>query len=159
MTYIATAQGLDEEMQTRITAHQDKRQTDWVTLEIPSRVGQTLQTHPNWKNSDIVLLDCLTLLVSNLVLEASPDIDGPNEKAAAALIQAEIDSLQATVQTSAADWIVVSNEVGMGLVPPYPLGRVYRDLLGWANQQLALTANEIYLMVAGIPMRLNKSET
>jgi len=154
--YIATAQGLDEEMQNRIVAHQEKRPPGWVTLEIPAHLGRALQERSEWKSSQVVLLDCLTLLISNLVLEVSSNVDEPNEEAATALVQAEIESLKAIIQTSSANWIVVSNEVGMGLVPPYPLGRVYRDLLGWANQQLAMFADEVYFMIAGIPMRLSK---
>ena len=156
--YIATAQGLDEEMQARIDAHQGKRPQNWNTLEIPVQVGKTLQESSDWKNYDVVLLDCLTLLVSNLVLQVSPDVNEPDEGAAAAFVEAEIENLLAAIHTSSVNWIVVTNEVGMGLVPPYPLGRVYRDLLGWANQRLAQVADEIYFMVAGIPMRLDKSE-
>jgi adenosylcobinamide kinase/adenosylcobinamide-phosphate guanylyltransferase len=115
-------------------------------------VGETLPNHNN--QADVVLLDCLTLLVSNLVMEASPDVDQPNESVAKALVEAEIAGLKDAIPACRADWIVVSNEVGLGLVPPYPLGRLYRDLLGWANQALAAVADEVYFMVAGIPTQL-----
>jgi adenosylcobinamide kinase/adenosylcobinamide-phosphate guanylyltransferase len=152
VTYIATAQAKDEEMAARIAQHQSKRSPNWQTLEIPLGVGAA------WKaqslQSDLVLLDCLTLLVSNIILDASPDADHPDEGAATARTEAEISQLLEAIQDSEASWIVVSNEVGMGLVPPYPLGRIYRDLLGWANQQLAARAEEVVFMIAGVAMRL-----
>lgn len=152
VTYIATAQALDAEMDERIRSHRAKRPDTWQTLEIPSGVGRSLNENP--PVGDLIVLDCLTLLVSNLALLASPDVDLPDEPAVAALVEAEIGQLIAGIQTGAADWIVVSNEVGMGLVPPYPLGRIYRDWLGWANQRLAHVADRVVFMVAGRAMRL-----
>jgi adenosylcobinamide kinase/adenosylcobinamide-phosphate guanylyltransferase len=156
VVYIATAQPLDEEMQTRIAAHRQKRPDSWQTLEIPAQVGQTLAERP--PQAEVVLLDCLTLLVANRLLEASPDVDQPDEQAAAIRVQQEINRLLAAIQASPAHWIVVSNEVGLGLVPPYPLGRIYRDLLGWANQQLARQAEQVVFMIAGMPMKLTPQE-
>jgi adenosylcobinamide kinase/adenosylcobinamide-phosphate guanylyltransferase len=105
----------------------------------------------------VVLLDCLTLLVSNLLL-LEGDIDQPDMARAdgfAHRLEAEIQALLEAIRGSRADWIVVSNEVGMGLVPPYPSGRLYRDLLGYANQRLAAQADEVYWMVAGIPVPIH----
>jgi adenosyl cobinamide kinase/adenosyl cobinamide phosphate guanylyltransferase len=120
----------------------------------------------------------LTLLVSNLLLQDSicpdeyPELRSSfklrpgaenhsdvgyylaNDKVARAAIDQELDELQEAIRSNPADWILVSNEVGMGLVPPYPQGRIYRDLLGWANQRMASMADQVYFMVAGIPMRL-----
>jgi adenosylcobinamide kinase/adenosylcobinamide-phosphate guanylyltransferase len=106
------------------------------------------------EEADVIVLDCLTLLVSNALLTAAPDVDQPDERAAQAQVTAEIEALEAAIQSIPAAWIVVSNEVGMGLVPPYPLGRIYRDLLGWANQRLARRAGRVIFMLAGLPMRL-----
>jgi adenosylcobinamide kinase/adenosylcobinamide-phosphate guanylyltransferase len=156
VVYIATAQALDEEMQGRITIHRQKRSESWKTIEVSSRVGLTLAKSP--PEAEVILLDCLTLLVANRLLEVSPDVDQPDEAAAAAQVQTEIDELLAQIQSSPADWIVVSNEVGLGLVPPYPLGRIYRDLLGWANQRLARQAERVVFMIAGIPMRLTPED-
>lgn len=150
--YIATAQGLDEEMTARIASHRQKRPSTWHTLEIPINVGRVLQSQPI--QSDVVLLDCLTLLVSNQLMKASTDVDQPDEKLAKLLVQHEIDDLLTSIQAGQSEWIIVSNEVGMGLVPPYPLGRVYRDLLGWANQKLAVASDQVYFMVAGLPWKL-----
>jgi adenosylcobinamide kinase/adenosylcobinamide-phosphate guanylyltransferase len=152
VVYIATAQALDEEMALRVANHKSKRPAAWQTLELPTGVGQALLAHP--PQADIIVLDCLTLLVSNLLLQASPDPDHPDETLAAAQVDAEIQSLLEAFQSSRATWIVVSNEVGMGLVPPYPLGRIYRDLLGRANQRLAERADTVYFMLAGLPMKL-----
>ena len=96
----------------------------------------------------MVLIDCLTLLANNVIAPLPEPIeDAEAEK----LLNAEIDDLLTAYAASDADWIIVSNEVGLGLVPPYPLGRVYRDGLGWANQRLAREANKVIFMVAGIP--------
>jgi adenosylcobinamide kinase/adenosylcobinamide-phosphate guanylyltransferase len=154
VVYIATAQALDEEMQARIASHRQKRPDSWQTLEIPSGVGRTLLQDST--EADVILLDCITLLVANRLLQAAPDEDQPDEQSATAAIQTEVDDLLAAIQFSAAEWIVVSNEVGLGLVPPYPLGRIYRDLLGWANQRLARSADRVIFMIAGMPMRLER---
>jgi adenosylcobinamide kinase/adenosylcobinamide-phosphate guanylyltransferase len=156
VAYIATAQALDEEMQSRIAAHRQKRPDSWQTLEIPCSVGRALLAQP--PQAEVILLDCLTLLVANRLLQAADDVDHPDEAKAAALVQDEIDDLLQAIQSSPAQWLVVSNEVGLGLVPPYPLGRIYRDLLGWANQRLARVAERVVFMIAGIPMRLEPDE-
>lgn len=152
VVYIATAQALDNEMSERITLHQRNRPEGWRTLEIPLNVGRQLMDNP--PVADVIVLDCLTLLVSNAILAAAPDVDQPDERAAQAQVTLEIQALEAAMQSIPAAWIVVSNEVGMGLVPPYPLGRIYRDLLGWANQRLARRAEQVIFMLAGLPMYL-----
>ncbi len=145
--YIATAQALDPEMADRIEKHKDQRPGHWQTLELSKDVSASLKEQPLL--ADLVLLDCLTMLVSNLVLTATNEDFEPDETRATEIVNAEIESLLALIQEGEADWIVVSNEVGMGLVPPYPLGRVYRDLLGWTNRKVADVADEVYLLVAG----------
>jgi adenosylcobinamide kinase/adenosylcobinamide-phosphate guanylyltransferase len=96
-----------------------------------------------------VLLDCVTLLANN-VLVALPEES--SEATAAAALRTEIAALLAAYTAHNAAWVVVSNEVGLGIVPPYPLGRLYRDALGRANQQLAAAADNVLLLVAGLPM-------
>ena len=154
IAFIATAQAGDLEMAMRIKDHQHQRPAHWLTLEIPERIAAT------WRSgaiqADLAILDCLTLLVSNLVMRATPDVDAPDEGQAARLVTDEIEALILLIQETACDWIVVSNEVGLGLVPPYPLGRIYRDWLGWANQRLASVADEVYLLVAGIPVPIHQ---
>lgn len=146
--FVATAQALDGEMAARIQAHRRERPSAWRTLEAPRHTGDAIaRAEP----SAVVLVDCLTLLVSNAVL-ALPESAGAKEAEGAAL--AEVEELLATFKSSKANWIVISNEVGMGLVPPYPVGRAYRDALGRANQCLAAEADQVLFMVAGIPMKV-----
>ncbi len=157
--YIATAQPLDSEMAERIVNHQKHRPANWQTLEIPSGVGAGLlsEAQSMLLQPDVILVDCLTLLVSNLLLAVSSGTGEDltvDEAAAEVLVETEIQRLLEAVQAIPAEWIVVSNEVGLGLVPPYPLGRVYRDLLGRANQRLASQLDQVIFMIAGIPMRL-----
>jgi adenosylcobinamide kinase/adenosylcobinamide-phosphate guanylyltransferase len=97
----------------------------------------------------VILLDCITLLVSNVLLSLPEET--PFEKVMEH-VRAEIESLLAAQAHIGGQWLVVSNEVGLGVVPPYPLGRIYRDALGWANQRLAQAAERVLFMVAGIPI-------
>lgn len=151
--YVATAIPFDDEMKLRIQNHKEQRPHSWKTVETPTEIGKAIQDEI--QSADIVLLDCLTLLVNNLFMEFSGDPDHPDERQFSHALDREIDEIVTLIESYTADWIIVSNEVGMGLVPPYPLGRVYRDLLGRANQRLADLADEVYLMVAGkaIPLQ------
>lgn len=154
VAYIATAQALDEEMQARIEMHREKRPEDWRTFEIPKDIAERWQGMQSGEQT--VILDCLTLLVTNLLMSTSPDADHPNEAAATNLVKDETDLLLALIRESEAHWILVSNEVGLGLVPPFPLGRLYRDLLGFTNQRVASQAGQVYWMVAGIPVPIHQ---
>jgi adenosylcobinamide kinase / adenosylcobinamide-phosphate guanylyltransferase len=154
VAFIATAQPGDPEMAMRIATHRRERPAHWITLELPHGIATAWQMQGI--TVDLAILDCLTLLVSNLVLLAAPDPDAPDEAHAATLVTEEIEALVAMIRETSCDWIVVSNEVGLGLVPPYPLGRLYRDWLGWANQRLAAIADEVYVLVAGIPVPIHQ---
>jgi len=99
----------------------------------------------------VVLLDCLTLLVSNITIRAG---DEPNTSVVEQEVRAEVEALLAVWASHDATLIIVSNEVGMGIVPAYPLGRLYRDALGRANQWLATRADEVILLIAGLPVEL-----
>jgi len=144
--YIATAEIGDDEMAQRIAAHRLARPADWQTLEAPRRVGAALaeiKTPP-----EALLLDCLTLLVSNILLA----LENEPQPAIETAVQAELEAILTAQARLNVPLIVVSNEVGLGLVPPYPLGRVYRDVLGRANQYMAARAQRVIFMVAGLPM-------
>ena len=145
--YVATAIPFDDEMELRIEKHKKQRPHSWKTLEIPTGIGKALQAEI--QSFDVILIDCITLLVNNMFMERSIDPENPEEDEITEWIMHEMDELEELIKSSSANWIVVSNEVGMGLVPPYPLGRVYRDSLGWANQRLVSLADEAYLMIAG----------
>jgi adenosylcobinamide kinase/adenosylcobinamide-phosphate guanylyltransferase len=146
--FVATAQALDDEMRARIESHRAERPAAWRTLEAPHHAGEAI-THT--EASATVVVDCLTLLISNTVL-ALPESASVAEAEVAAL--AEVEELIAAYHRGTANWIVISNEVGWGVVPPYLVGRSYRDALGRANQRLASEADRVVLMVAGIPMKV-----
>jgi adenosylcobinamide kinase/adenosylcobinamide-phosphate guanylyltransferase len=152
--YIATAEALDPEMKDRIQKHQAQRPEQWTTRELPHRVTADLEDTP--PQADIVLLDCMTLLVSNAILSVTEDIDQPDENLAYQVVEEELDALLAYIEKHAQNWIIVTNEVGLGLVPPYPLGRAYRDILGWANRRLASAAEEVYFLTAGMILPLHE---
>jgi adenosylcobinamide kinase/adenosylcobinamide-phosphate guanylyltransferase len=147
--FVATAEAVDDEMAARIERHRAERPAGWQTLEAPRKAGQSIRAHAG--NFDVLVLDCLTVLAGN-ILGSRPEPAGPEEAEAA--LGAEIRELSEAYSSGAADWIVVSNEVGLGLVPPYPLGRAYRDALGRANQHLAALADTVLFMIAGLPLRL-----
>jgi adenosylcobinamide kinase/adenosylcobinamide-phosphate guanylyltransferase len=151
LLYVATAQPGDEEMRCRIARHRRVRSQSWRLLEEPLAIGAALA--PLLDDADVVLIDCLTIWVSNLLLSALPGgiVGGPVEAAAAERVVDEaIDALLQSYGDGTASLIVVSNEVGLGLVPEHPLGRLFRDALGRANQRVAAQADKVYLLVAGM---------
>jgi adenosylcobinamide kinase / adenosylcobinamide-phosphate guanylyltransferase len=147
VTYIATAQALDEEMSARIQKHRAERPAHWKTLEVPFDIA----SHVTQIRLEVVILDCITLLVTNLMMQFVKE-DLVAEEPYVRAVQNEIDGLTSMLREQNCDWFIVSNEVGLGLVPPYQMGRVYRDALGWANQQLARVADKVIFMVSGLPM-------
>ena len=147
--YVATAEAGDEEMAARIAAHRTERPTHWQTLEAPRKVAEAIRVKSG--EAEVILIDCLTLLASNVI---APMPETVTEKQATAALNEEVNGLIEAYQASEADWILISNEVGLGLVPPYPLGRIYRDALGRANQRLAAVADEVLFMVAGLAVKV-----
>ncbi|MEN9563015.1 MAG: hypothetical protein RIR73_1259 [Chloroflexota bacterium] len=147
VTFIATAQASDDEMSARIQKHKAERPAAWQTLELPLLVAPNISQI----KSHVVILDCVTLWITNLMMPFVNDElvdEAPFMQAA----QAETKALVAAIRKTEQEWLIVSNEVGLGLVPPYQMGRVYRDGLGWVNQRLAQEADTVFFMVAGIPM-------
>ena len=147
--FVATAEAADREMEARIEAHRESRPAHWDTLEEPLDLVAALT--PLQDRYDTVLLDCLTLWVSNLLLR------GSEPEAARREILPETRRLLELCRSSDASWIVVSNEVGLGVVPPTALGRVYADELGRVNQLVAAAADQVYFMAAGLPMEMKAS--
>jgi len=147
--FVATAEPTDADMRARIADHRATRPAAWHTLDAPRDTAR--QIAACGYAHDTLLLDCLTLVTSNILL-ALPETATQNEANAAAL--AEVERLLELYAASNASWLVVSNEVGMGVVPPTRLGVLYRDMLGRANQRVAQAADEVLLLVAGIPWRL-----
>lgn len=144
--FCATAQPLDDEMRERIKAHRRSRPAGWDTLEVADTLATALVDKAG--KYDTVIVDCITLLVANCVGETT--IDKQAEKS----VDAEINGLIGLMQQSRYSFILVSNEVGSGIVPDNALARVYRDALGKANQRLASAADEVILMTAGLPLKL-----
>jgi adenosylcobinamide kinase/adenosylcobinamide-phosphate guanylyltransferase len=158
--YVATSETKDEEMQQRVEKHRAERPSTWGTLEAPRNVAQALRQEGS--AAKVILLDCMTFLVANHLLDAAgpegdpfaaPSADPFDAKIEADVV-AEVEALVAYVGETEVEMLVVSNEVGLGIVPPYELGRAYRDILGRANQILARHADEVQLLVAGIPMKV-----
>jgi adenosylcobinamide kinase/adenosylcobinamide-phosphate guanylyltransferase len=165
-------------MEQRVTAHQSARPESWVTVECPvdvpgaileAAVASEISARPGFvPPSPVVLLDCVTLWVTNLLFSegafggSAPPDDGYNwdkdllppaeERAAAERVTAAVEDLVGTVARANVTLVAVTNEVGLGVVPEYPLARLYRDQLGWANQRLARDADGLYLLVSGYPL-------
>jgi adenosylcobinamide kinase/adenosylcobinamide-phosphate guanylyltransferase len=145
--FVATAEAGDADMARRIARHREERPAAWRTLETPRYVGQAITEHLH--DATVVVVDCLTLLASNTLFACG---EPPDPTVVDVAVQAEVTALVQACQKSAATWIVVSNEVGLGLVPDNTLGRLYRDVLGRANQALAAQAEAVYFLVAGLPV-------
>jgi adenosyl cobinamide kinase/adenosyl cobinamide phosphate guanylyltransferase len=180
VTYIATSQSYDDEMAQRVSAHQTSRPETWTTVECPLEVAAAVRAAAARTNGHgagaagsagappVVLLDCVTLWVTNLLFSggafggSAPPEEGYNydkdllppaeERAAAARVTAALDGLVAAVAETGVTLVAVTNEVGLGVVPEYPLARLYRDQLGWANQRLARDAEDFYLLISGYPL-------
>lgn len=152
LLFVATATAGDEEMRSRIEAHQAGRPPEWGLLEATADVGSAIRGTK--AEARTILLDCVTMLVSNILvgLEHNPSDRGDSRTQ----VEGELDAILDAARDRCANLVIVSNEVGLGLVPEYPLGRSYRDLLGYANQRLAAAADDVYFMVAGIPMEVKR---
>lgn len=142
---VATAEAGDKEMAARIEAHRAERPNDWDTLEEPLDLATAVA--PPLPRYDTVLLDCLTLWVSNLLLQGGEPQARPDT-------QAEAKRLLRLYEKGDASWIVVSNEVGLGVIPANELARAYADELGRVNQIFAEAADDVVLMVAGVPVNI-----
>jgi len=136
--YVATAEALDAEMRARIAEHRARRGAGWETAEVPLDLAAFLATVPAGRP---VLVDCLTLWLSNLLL-AGGDVEGA------------CDRLVAVLARPRGPWVVVANEVGLGIVPDNALARGFRDAAGRLNQRVAAAADGVVLMVAGLPLRV-----
>lgn len=140
--FVATAQAFDDEMRARIARHRAERGPGWETIEEPFALPRVVAAAPG---DAVVLVDCLTLWLSNLLCAERPS----------AAIEAEIDALVAAARARPAPTLLVSNEVGLGLVPETPLGRAFRDLAGTCHQRIAAVADEIWGAMMGLVLRLH----
>ncbi|MGI5892476.1 MAG: bifunctional adenosylcobinamide kinase/adenosylcobinamide-phosphate guanylyltransferase [Bacillota bacterium] len=149
--YIATALPIDEEMEKRIAYHRKNRPSTWYTVEAYKNIDSILEEIGG--SYQAVLLDCLTVMINNLIFPFWRE-----DLTLSRLSNLEnkvMEQLNALLEASfAGQLIIVSNELGCGLVPDSPLGRFFRDVAGRANQRVAAKANEVFLLVSGIPMRI-----
>jgi adenosylcobinamide kinase/adenosylcobinamide-phosphate guanylyltransferase len=144
--FLATAEAGDDEMKHRIARHKSSRPESWRTIEEQMDIAGALRK--NAARADAVIIDCVTVWLSNMLMH--------NEKLSEKEMIKDIDKLIDSYEHGDATYIIVSGEVGMGIVPEYPLGRVFRDYLGLANQRLAEKADRVVLMVAGIAVDVKK---
>ncbi|MEN6347192.1 MAG: bifunctional adenosylcobinamide kinase/adenosylcobinamide-phosphate guanylyltransferase [Armatimonadia bacterium] len=153
VAYVATALVADEEMARRVEKHRERRPKDWATVECTGRLSEALALAA--AEHDVIVVDCLTVYIARLLpLLGEETADEATEAEACERMDRELDEVVAAVRSGGAEVIVVSNEVGSGLVPAYPSGRLFRDMVGRANQRMATEADFAYLVVAGVPLDL-----
>ena len=151
--YLATAIPTDDDMKERIRLHQERRDPEWGTYEGYRSLGEVIKN----TEKDTILLDCVTVLITNILFEEERDFDEISSK--------EIEDIEAQVMMELSDvikgardgnktLILVTNELGMYVVPAYRLGRIFSDMAGKANQFIASLSDEVYISISGIPLRL-----
>lgn len=143
LIYIATAQAFDDEMRTRIDAHRARRGSEWTTVDAPLDLPKAMADQRN----AVVLVDCLTLWLTNVILADRPVDDA----------RADLLSALATAAENSTSVVLVANEVGLGLVPETPLGRRFRDEAGVLNQSVAAAADRVTFIAAGLPLILKQA--
>ncbi|HEY4034311.1 MAG TPA: bifunctional adenosylcobinamide kinase/adenosylcobinamide-phosphate guanylyltransferase [Ktedonobacteraceae bacterium] len=158
VAFIATATASDEDMRDRIMRHCAARPSHWHTFEEPLKLAEALRQAANV--ADVILLDCITVWLSNWLSQGDPDhvetaaISSSYTEGALDAIEELLTTL--TVLDASKTLIAVTNEVGLGIVPAYALGRIYRDVLGRVNQRLATAAARVYLMIAGLGVDIKR---
>lgn len=141
--YLATGEPGDTEMADRIDRHRARRGPEWQTVEEPLQVAEALLANDH--RFSVILLDCVTMWLSNLLFQSDPD---PKEALR------RVASFADSFQSFKTPLIIVTNEVGMGIVPEHPLARSFRDLAGEANEIIAAKADEVYVTISGLPLKL-----
>ena len=140
--FVATCRPYDDEMRARIERHQRERDASWETLEVPLELPAALAAHD--ARGRIILVDCLTLWITNLMMDARTQAD----------VETQIGALTQTLMAMRSPVILVSNEVGQGIVPENEMARRFRDLAGTVNQKVAASVDQVIWMVAGIPVKI-----
>lgn len=146
--FVATAEVTDQAMQERIERHRAERPLTWPTIEEPLYLDRVLQAHPQY---DVILIDCLSLWINNLMFYQDKQLPDTVKESCILDTTSRLLDVHAQIQ---ATLILVSNEVGMGIVPPSPLGRAFRDLQGRVNHLVTSRADRVYLVIAGLAVDL-----
>lgn len=144
VAFIATCVPMDKEMKKRVSMHRKARPAHWQTFEEPEDIHSLLRKIDN--KFDIIIIDCLTILVSNMLLKNLKDKD----------IEEKINQTMFALKRNKAEAIIVSNEVGMGIVPDNKLAREFRDIAGKINQITAKKSDEVFFMISGLPLSIKK---
>lgn len=153
--YIATSVAFDDEMKNRVKKHQESRPKNWKTYEIYKDIYSIVEKLN--KNHDTVIMDCVTLMVNNLMFTHGIEVDEATSEELNELenyIREQITKLLEAVKKTNLYFVIVTNEIGMGIVPENKLSRIYGDFVGRANQLIASYSNEVYFVVSGIPMKV-----
>ncbi|KNF07901.1 bifunctional adenosylcobalamin biosynthesis protein CobU [Gottschalkia purinilytica] len=156
IVYIATSIAFDDGMKDRIKKHKESRPSHWATIEKYKDFSNIVEDEA-FLQSDLILLDCMTLMISNLLLESNIDFDNCKIEEIDNIekkIFEEVNTLLEVINKYNKNIIIVTNEVGMGIVPSYKLGSIFRDIAGRINQYLASKAEEVYITISGIPMKI-----
>ncbi|MFD2670297.1 bifunctional adenosylcobinamide kinase/adenosylcobinamide-phosphate guanylyltransferase [Marinicrinis sediminis] len=153
--YIATSQTWDEEMKERVSLHQQRRERGsfaWQTIEEPIELSTVLmqleQRYRGQPEPPVILVDCMTLWLSNWLLQDTTDTD--------TTVQDALQDMMKQLSVMSLSVILVTNEVGDGIVPAYPLGRQFRDWAGWMNQEIALNSEKVFRVTAGLAVELKR---
>lgn len=152
--YIATAEVYDQEMKLRIEAHQNRRGRVWTNFEEPLDVYSLLK---RIQDEDFVLLDCLTMLIFNNMFRFREDFDEISSEEWTLIegsLLSQMEQLFSAMKAHPSNYIIVTNEIGLGIIPEGKLSRLYRDIVGKVNQKLASISDEVYFVVSGIPMKI-----
>lgn len=150
--YVATSIPFDEEMKERIRRHRERRPSSWETKEVYKNLDEEILKN----DRKVVLIDCLTVMITNLLMEVDltwEDSTSQEVEEIEKRISKEVDKIL-KASKSDKEIILVTNEVGMGLVPEYKLGRIFRDIAGRMNKKMADASDEVYLMISGIPVKI-----
>ncbi|MEP6621335.1 MAG: bifunctional adenosylcobinamide kinase/adenosylcobinamide-phosphate guanylyltransferase [bacterium] len=150
VVFVATAEALDDDMSARIARHRADRPAHWTTVEAPLNLSEAIRGAPA---DATIIVDCLTLWISNLMFSRDIEDDDAFDVAA----KGEVASWLAAARARQGNLIVVTNEVGLGIVPDNAVSRRYRDVLGRVNQQVAAAADDVILLVAGLPVVVKQS--
>ena len=162
--YLATSLVFDEEMKEKVRLHKERRKNDWGTVETYKNFENNLNKYfPKTENEikNNMLVDCLTNMITNIIFEEK-DVDWDNfdKKSCVKIVEKLNKNVENTVNellnitSQFENTVIVSNELGLGLVPSYPLGRYFREIAGKMNQVVAKRADEVYFVVSGIPMKI-----